>query len=174
MDIFAQLHQEHQQVSQLIDELAEAPQGSGQDLFRQVREMIASHSALEETLFYPALKEADQTRAIVEESLSEHHQVAEILGRMDAVSGFGEGWIELVRQLKDAVTHHVREEEKDLFPKARKLLSAEKAQHLLERWRALKRTTPAGRTQFDDPMTRQGTAPTLERGLNPSQSTTNL
>lgn len=42
------------------------------------------------------------------------------------------GWIQTLEKLKDALEHHVDEEENEVFPKAKKIISEEQAQLLAD------------------------------------------
>jgi hemerythrin superfamily protein len=77
---------------------------------RMIKE-LSVHAAIEEMVFYPATKE----------SLEEHHVVKWMLSELEGMDPEHERFVAKVTVLIENVRHHVKEEEKDYFPKVRKL-----------------------------------------------------
>jgi hemerythrin-like domain-containing protein len=90
-----------------------------------VKTELDLHAQIEETIFYPALEEADETRDITLEAYEEHRLVKQLLGELESMQKDTEEWTARFSVLKENVEHHVEEEEGELFPKAKKVLSKE-------------------------------------------------
>jgi hypothetical protein len=80
---------------------------------------------LEERAVYPALKEVDDTREMTFEAVQKHHSARILLTELRTSTINTETWSTKLWVLEEQVDHHVREEERDLFPKATRALDAE-------------------------------------------------
>jgi hemerythrin superfamily protein len=157
MDAIALLMRDHREVEMLFKEferLTERAQKSkGKVVTRIIRE-LAIHAAIEEMLFYPAVRTAGLKAAsrvgesaadTVLESLEEHHIVKWTLSELEKMSPSDERYDAKVKVLMESVRHHVEEEQEELFPKARKLLGEKMLNELgsrMEKAKALAPTRP--------------------------------
>lgn len=133
MNAFTLLKADHKKVAGLlekIDATTERGVKTREELFGQLKTELDVHARVEETIFYPKLEEADETRDITLEALEEHRLVKQLLGELDDMGKDQEQWTAKFTVLKENVEHHVEEEEGDMFPKARKVLSEEQAEEL--------------------------------------------
>src|SRR3954469_7952476 len=154
MEATALLQRDHQEVYQLLkqfEKLTERAQKSKQKIVMSIIRELAVHSAIEEMLFYPALRAAAlkaDTRAggkandLVLESLEEHHIVKWTLSELEKMKPEDERYDAKFKVLMESVRHHVEEEEDELFPKARRLLGAEMMAELGERMERAKKLAP--------------------------------
>lgn len=120
------LTQDHREVEKLFDEyrqLAEqddAPDEEKAALAQQICTMLQVHTTIEEELFYPAARDAIEEQDLLDEAEVEHASakdlIAQILGGGPAESLYDAR----VQVLGEYVKHHVKEEEKELFPKVKK------------------------------------------------------
>jgi hemerythrin superfamily protein len=85
---------------------------------------ITIHSTLEEELFYPAVKaKLDKDgKALVAESVEEHHVVAVLIEELKALDPKDERYAAKFSVLMENVQHHIEEEEGELFPEAEEVL----------------------------------------------------
>ena len=125
MNVFDILKQDHQKVAGLFQQLEPAADDdTRQQLFTQLKQELDLHAHVEETILYPALKEASQTREIILEAYEEHAEVKELLARIEQTPPADDAkWTDLVAELRHNVEHHVDEEESELFDAARDVLS---------------------------------------------------
>ena len=61
----------------------------------------------------------------------EHVEVEEYLAKLSRLSIDGEKWMEQFGELKHAVSHHVKEEEEEIFEKAKQVLNKEQEKQLV-------------------------------------------
>lgn len=134
MDALTLLKQDHRTVEALFkrfEALTDRAPKSKKKIVQTIVRELSLHSAVEETLFYPAIRAAAklrETRAssaaddLVLESLEEHHVVKWTLSELEKMSVDDERFDAKMTVLMESVRHHVEEEEQDLFPKAQKLL----------------------------------------------------
>ena len=133
MNAFALLKADHKKVAGILEKLdstTERGVKTREELFSQLKTELDVHARIEETIFYPALEEAKETRDITLEAFEEHRLVKQLLGELDEMSKDQEEWTARFSVLKENVEHHVDEEESEMFPKARKVLSEEQVEEL--------------------------------------------
>ena len=154
MDAIALLQHDHREVEQLFrqfEKLTERAHRSKQKIVMKVIRELAIHAAIEEMLFYPAVRTAAlkaDVRALKEaadtvlESLEEHHVVKWTLSELEKMDSEDERFDAKFKVLMESVRHHVEEEQDDLFPKARRLLGKDLLEELGERMEKAKRIAP--------------------------------
>jgi hemerythrin superfamily protein len=62
MDPFELLKKDHETVSKLFDRIEAASGKAKLNLFRQIESELEVHTHIEETIFYPAIEQAKETR----------------------------------------------------------------------------------------------------------------
>ena len=101
------------------------------------------HAAIEEQVFYPAIRgEVPDTEDKVLESLEEHHIVKWVLSELDGMDPDDERFDAKVTVLIENVRHHVEEEETELFPTVRKALGRKRLGEIGDAMEAAKKTAP--------------------------------
>jgi hemerythrin superfamily protein len=124
MDAFEMLKNDHAKVSSLFDKLEPATDATTRmQLFTQLKQELDIHAHIEETILYPALKAASETRDLTEEAYEEHQEVKDLLSELETTPADGEDWGDILLELRENVEHHVEEEEGEMFTKARTVLS---------------------------------------------------
>ena len=96
------------------------------------------HELIEEKVLYPALKPHAETRDIVLEGFEEHHVADLIVKELHDLAKDNEQWGAKFKVLQESLEHHIKEEERNMFPNARRVLSREELQDLGTRMRAMK------------------------------------
>ena len=123
MNAIEMLEGQHREVDDLFAQLDETEDDDEcEQLFTQLADKLAIHAKIEETHFYPAVK-ASRTEDILMESLEEHLGIKRILADMVEMDADDEHFEAKLKVLQEQVEHHVEEEEDDLFPKVKKILS---------------------------------------------------
>ena len=133
MNAFTLLKADHKKVAGIlekIDATTERGVKTREELFTQLKTELDVHAQIEETIFYPAIENADETRDITLEAFEEHRLVKQLLGELEAMDKGDEQWTARFTVLKEQIEHHVEEEEDDMFPKAKKVLGEEEAEAL--------------------------------------------
>lgn len=133
MNVYNVLKKDHEKVSQLFEQLMETSNQAvktREKLFGQLKAELEVHTEAEESIFYPALKDPEETHEITLEAIEEHHVVDQLLGELDESPKDSDEWIAKLTVLKENVEHHVEEEEEEMFPKARKVLSDSEAEEM--------------------------------------------
>lgn len=126
MDAITMLKKDHKTVEGLFKKFEKAGERAHvtqRDLAGRIVEELSVHAAIEEQVFYPAVREAVfGTEDMVLEALEEHHIVKWVAHELDSMEPDEERFRAKMTVLIELVRHHVEEEEGDLFPEVRKAL----------------------------------------------------
>jgi hemerythrin superfamily protein len=127
MDAISLLKDDHRAVENLFKRFEKTGDRALAERRRIVDDIIKElsvHAEIEETVFYPAVREAvPRTEDEVLEALEEHHVAKWVLSELDGMDPGAERFEAKVMVLIENVRHHVKEEESELFPQVRKALS---------------------------------------------------
>ncbi|MEP7149830.1 MAG: hemerythrin domain-containing protein [Acidobacteriota bacterium] len=112
------LKQDHDKVDKLFQKVKATPDGDHKDLFEQIKAELDVHTHIEETIFYPRLKEEgnEELKDIVLEGVEEHRQAKMFLKELAALTDDSEKFDPKLKVLMEDVSHHVQEEEGKMFP----------------------------------------------------------
>lgn len=119
------LKSDHDEVEKLFDQYEDAKNESNAELKARVVAMVCKaltiHARIEEELFYPAVhKDIDDAAELIDEAAVEHQMIATLVGELEAAAPDDELYDAKVKVLSEYVKHHVREEEGEIFPQARR------------------------------------------------------
>jgi hemerythrin superfamily protein len=148
MNAITLLKNDHKTVEDLFkrfEKLGPRAVKSKEDVVARIIRELSVHAAIEEMVFYPAIRDAVENGDVddmVLESLEEHHIVKWVLSELDGLSAEHERFDAKVTVLMENVRHHVEEEEKDLFPKVNKLLGKPRLDDLGEAMAQAKKAAP--------------------------------
>jgi hemerythrin superfamily protein len=123
-DAIAMLTADHKKVKKLFadfDKLKDA--GSDQDkasIVDQICNELKIHTELEEEIFYPAVRKAIDDGDLMDEALVEHAGAKDLIAQLEDASPEDDLYDAKVTVLGEQIDHHVKEEEGDMFPKAKK------------------------------------------------------
>ena len=129
IDAIALLKEDHKRVKELLkklDETTERGVATRKKLLGQIEMEKKAHTTIEEEIFYPAFKEAAEKSDDEEmffEALEEHHVVDLVLPELKNTDPSTPQFGAKAKVLKELIEHHADEEEKEMFPRARKLLT---------------------------------------------------
>jgi hemerythrin superfamily protein len=76
------------------------------------------HAALEEEIFYPAVKREVDDGSMVQEAIEEHQTVKQLISELKGMAEADDEFESQFSQLIENVQHHVEEEENEMLPKA--------------------------------------------------------
>jgi hemerythrin superfamily protein len=146
MDAITLLKNDHKTVKGLFakfEKLGDRADKTKRELVDKIIEELSIHAAIEEQIFYPAVREAiPEVEDDVLEGLEEHHIVKWVLSELDGMSPSDERYDAKVTVLKENVEHHVEEEEGDWFPKVREALGRKALQEMGAAMEKAKKTAP--------------------------------
>jgi hemerythrin superfamily protein len=117
-DAIALLKQDHRAVEALFAAFEEADESEQSELATRICQMLTVHTQIEEELLYPQAKEAfgEEEDEMVYEAEIEHGSAKELIAKIEGGTPEDPEFKPLVKVLSEYVKHHVKEEEKQLFP----------------------------------------------------------
>ena len=158
MDAITLLKDDHASVEKLFkayEKLGDRALKTKEKTVKSIIKELSLHAAIEEQAFYPAVrKEVEGTDSEVLEAIEEHHIVKWELSELEKLSASDERYDAKVTVLIENVRHHVKEEEKELFPEVRKALGRRRLAEIgdtLETSRKLAPTSPHPRSPSTPP-----------------------
>ncbi len=148
MDAITLLKKDHQTVESLFkrfEKLGDRAKKGKQETVERIVKELSVHAAIEEAVFYPAVRSAIDDKKIddmVLEALEEHHIAKWTLSELEGMTPDHERFDAKVTVLIESVRHHVEEEEQDLFPKVTKALGKERLKELGDALAEAKKVVP--------------------------------
>jgi len=140
--ILKDLHQDHEEVSELIEQLLNTDEAKERTLlFKDIMTKLLAHSHAEQNVLYKKMEksEDEETRSFAFEGDNEHMIVEQQLKQMSrARNKASEQWTAQATVLRELVNHHVKEEEGTGFTCARREFDSEQLEKLGEQFRRQK------------------------------------
>ena len=141
MDIFELIKADHRKVEEIFSQMENSKSSKTLDqCFNQLYKELNLHAQAEELTFYPTIRNHEGTEQLLEEAEEEHTEVKVMLEQMKSMDSSTAEFKEKLSQLKDAVEHHVQEEEKEVFSQVRQFMSDEELKQLATEFEEVKNT----------------------------------
>lgn len=139
MNIFEQLREDHEIQRALIEDLIETKgeTQSRKEIYKQLKNQLQVHADAEERYFYKPLFGDDLTQDKARHSVAEHHEIDELLEKLDDTEMDNSSWLSTAKKLKERVIHHLDEEEHEVFQMAGKSLAAKQKSDLAKSYREM-------------------------------------
>lgn len=135
--LFRQLKEQHAEVSVLMKQVKTGGESTRRQLFPKIRQALLAHARAEQQTYYAAIERYEETRAQAADGLREHTQMDDLVQRLDMLPMAGEEWGRTFDDLVRLVEHHVEEEENEMFPMSKKVLSDAQLQEIERRFTAM-------------------------------------
>ena len=124
-DAIALLTADHKAVKALFKKFEELKEQDDADdqkasLVERICAELTVHATIEEEIFYPAVREAIEDEDLMDEADVEHATAKELIAQLQAAEPSDDHYDAKVKVLSEYIDHHVKEEEGEMFPKARK------------------------------------------------------
>ena len=138
------MHKDHKELKEMLERVGDTTGAQGRErLLDKIRSELVAHERMEEEVFYPALKSHKNAKDIVLEGYEEHHVVDVILDELLDVPPDTDLWKAKMKVLKENIEHHIKEEEGEMFKKARSVFERDELNDLGERMAAVKEEAKA-------------------------------
>jgi len=145
MNAIELLMQDHKLVKKLLEELSTTTERAVKkraELLQRIEHELQIHTALEEDILYPAIKQAGgKEEAKMYYEAKEEHRTVDSLVLPDLLHT-ETGTVAFagrVKVMKELLEHHIEEEEGELFPTAKKLLGKDVLEQLGQAMQAQKK-----------------------------------
>ena len=124
-DAITLLSADHQEVKKLFksyDALVSEDAGDDEKaaLAEQICSMLVVHTTLEEEIFYPAARGSMDEQDLLDEAEVEHASAKDLIVQLQSMEPSEDLYDAKVKVLGEYIAHHVKEEEEELFPKAKR------------------------------------------------------
>ena len=119
-DAIALLRADHQRVSDLYEQYEKARStAKKRELVATICQELSIHAQVEEEIFYPAVKAALKDKELVPEAQVEHATLKELIAQVRDKEPDGEMFDAKIKVMSEYTKHHVKEEQNEMFPKAK-------------------------------------------------------
>lgn len=118
------IKQDHDDVEEVFKRFEKAEEGSPErrQAAAEALKMLKAHALMEEEIFYPTLRaQAEVPPEIMDEADEEHHVAKVLIAELDAFDKGDLRYEAKFEVLAEGIRHHVKEEESEMLPKARKM-----------------------------------------------------
>jgi hemerythrin-like domain-containing protein len=137
------LTNDHQKAVSLIGELeaADTQVGTVQtntDVFNHLNELLMMHTLIEEEVFYPVMKEFDESRDLARSLHKGHKDFERFLSHLSTMAPNVEDFQVTLASLRESVERHIDEEEHELFPIAEELCDSQRLEDMGRRMQEMK------------------------------------
>jgi hemerythrin superfamily protein len=145
-DAIVLLREDHKEIRQVFKQFQKAEDGSStarQRLVDRMIELLTVHTYIENEVMYPRVRELlPDLEDDVLESYEEHHVADVLVLELASMKADDERFNAKTTVLIENVTHHMKEEEDDWFPKVREGLGRKVLQELGEELLKARRKAP--------------------------------
>ena len=124
-DAISLLTNDHAEVNELFEQYKALAEDEGsmttdkQSLAEEICTMLTVHAAIEEEIFYPAVRDALDDSKLLDEAEVEHQAAKDLIEQIQDSDPSDPLYDARVNVLGEYVNHHVQEEEGELFPQVR-------------------------------------------------------
>ena len=117
------LTEDHKKVKKLFSDFEkskeEADTAEKAALVKEICNELSVHAKVEEEIFYPAIRESTDEEALMDEADVEHATAKSLIAELEAMKPGDDHYDAKVTVLGEYIDHHVKEEQGEIFKKAR-------------------------------------------------------
>ena len=137
MKIFEALRKDHEKQRLLLKILAETSGDTAarREYFQELKDQLESHAVAEERHFYSHMLENDETVELTRHGIAEHHEIDELIEKLDETEMSSPAWLHYLKSLQEKVEHHLADEEQEFFQVAGKGLNERQKEKLADGYR---------------------------------------
>lgn len=140
MEIYEALKKDHEEVKGLLDELVSLRNDDDYRfvLIEEIRNHLIPHARAEESVFYNTLRAVNADKKVVFHGFQEHLEAETLLRTLQVMDKMNLDWKSTAEKLREAILHHVAEEESEIFAEARAVFTSEEAEAMCDAFEQLK------------------------------------
>jgi hemerythrin superfamily protein len=141
MKIYEALMKDHDHVKELLSDLIaldDEDTEARSELVEEIRDELIPHARAEESIFYNSMRSLQEDNSEVMHGYKEHMEAETLLRALQVTDTVNVGWRKTAEKLKEALEHHIEEEETTIFAEARELFTAEEAEMMGEAFEKMK------------------------------------
>ncbi|MBA2655703.1 MAG: hemerythrin domain-containing protein [Tatlockia sp.] len=131
MNAIEVLINEHDKVRATLQKISDSSQPfeKQKQMFENLSSEIIRHEQMEHTVWYPHFKNDKRLNETVHHLLIEENHAEKAIKKLSELNS-PSTWDEHFEKFKTDVEHHAKEEEKELFPEVKKILSQEQLEKI--------------------------------------------
>ena len=114
-DVVAILLEQHQRIEDLLEEVAQSEGDERQQVFDELRALLAVHETAEELVLRPVTVDV-AGRDVAEARMDEEREANKVLKTLEAVDASSEDFLATFETLRSMVLTHAQAEESEEFP----------------------------------------------------------
>jgi len=115
---------DHREVSKIFEQFEKIKDkddaAKKQSLVQRACDELTIHAQVEEEIFYPALRKALEDDDLIDEAVVEHISAKQLIAELETMEPGDDLYDAKFTVLGEYVKHHVKEEQNEIFPKAKK------------------------------------------------------
>lgn len=130
MNIYELLKTDHDKAKGILEKImklaGKQENEAQQNLVKDLSTELFKHNQAEEETFYKLLEQYPDTRDIIAHSKEEHEKVERYLVDLESMEPNEKSWEKIIEAMREALLHHVEQEENVLFPRSQELIPKER------------------------------------------------
>ena len=124
-DAIALLSEDHRLVKKMFKDFEKLKKNSSDEdekaaLVEKICKALTIHTQVEEEIFYPAVRVGIDDDDLMDEADVEHAGAKDLIAQLEGMSASDDHYDAKVTVLGESIDHHVKEEQEEMFPKAKK------------------------------------------------------
>jgi hemerythrin-like domain-containing protein len=125
-DAVSLLTEDHKRVQKIFKEFEKVKDEESDEVKAEMVQTacheLTVHTQLEEEIFYPAMREGggDEAEDLIDEATVEHASAKQLISELEGMEPGDELYDAKFTVLGEYVNHHIKEEQDEIFPKAKK------------------------------------------------------
>ena len=138
MSIYTAIKNDHDIQRDLCAKLAKTSGDSEErrQLWKELKKELQVHEVAEERHFYAPLIDTDKMQEDARHGMAEHHEIDKLIRDLSDMDMGAAQWLKTFKELAHEVEHHLEDEEKEFFKKAKTVYSDKEADKLAEQYKA--------------------------------------
>jgi hemerythrin superfamily protein len=131
MKIYDALMKDHEHVKELLNDLIALDDDDTEaraELVGEIRDELIPHARAEESILYNSMRALQEDNSEVMHGYKEHMEAETLLRALQVTDQVNLGWRKTAEKLKEALEHHIEDEETEIFAEAKELFSDEEAE----------------------------------------------
>lgn len=139
MDVLTHIKEEHDEFRALMEKIESSKGKKKKELFRELYANLHGHHEAEEKVVFPLVLEEvkEEDKEVVREMIEEHSLGLYQFKVIEKTDLDDETWDAKFMVLKEVLEHHMKEEENEFITLAKKVISKEKREELLEEFESV-------------------------------------
>jgi hemerythrin len=138
--IYDVLKKDHDQLKSLLNELVSLKDDGERrsELLAEIRDELVPHSRAEEAVFYNTLRSVPVVADEAMHGYREHMAAETMLRTLQVADKVDADFKGVAKSLKEALEHHIKEEEEEMFALAQGVVTPDEAEQMAQAFLALK------------------------------------